>query len=99
MVTLVKVTLYYGDPLTENTGKASEKVIIKIELTALSLLKNLTGKCGNVFKDHVSSDYEKNQVKEGIIISLNAKNISNETMKTKIEDNVIIGIFRPAGGG
>ena len=99
MVTSVKVTLHYGHPLTEITGKAREKVVVKKGSTVLSLLKNLATKYGDAFKDHVFSDYERNQVKEGIIISLNAKNISNETKKIKIEDNVFIGIFRPVGGG
>jgi MoaD family protein len=96
---LVKVTLHYGHPLTEITGKASEKVTVEKGSTVSSLLKDLAAKYGDAFKDHVFSYYEKNQVKEGIIISLNAKNISNETMKTEIEDNVFIGIFRPVGGG
>jgi len=99
VVTLVKVTLHYGHPLTEITGKAREEVIVKKGSTVLSLLKNLATKYGEAFKDHVFSNYERSQVNEGIIISLNAKNISNETRKTKIDDNVFIGIFRPVGGG
>jgi molybdopterin converting factor small subunit len=99
VVTLVKVTLHYGHPLTEITGKAREEVIVKKGSTVLSLLKNLATKYGDAFKDNVFSNYERNQVKEGIIISLNAKNISDETKKIKIEDNVFIGIFRPVGGG
>jgi len=99
VVTLVKVTLHYGHPLTEITGKAREEVIVKKGSTVLSLLKNLATKYGDAFKDHVFSNYERSKVNEGIIISLNAKNISNETRKTKIEDNVFIGIFRPVGGG
>jgi len=99
VVTLVKVTLHYGHPLTEITGKAREEVIVKKGSTVLSLLKNLATKYGDAFKDHVFSDYERNHVNEGIIISLNAKNISNETKKIKIEDNVFIGIFCPVGGG
>jgi len=99
VVTLVKVTLHYGHPLTEITGKAKEEVTVKKGSTVLSLLKNLATKYGDVFKDHVFSNYKRNQVNEGIIISLNARNISNETKKIKIEDNVFIGIFRPVGGG
>jgi len=99
VVTLVKVTLHYGHPLTEITGKAREEVIVKKGSTVLSLLKNLATKYGDAFKDHVFSNYERNQVNKGIIISLNAKNISNETKKIKIEDNVFIGIFSPVGGG
>ena len=99
MVTLVKVTLHYGHPLTEITGKAKEEVTVKKGSTVLSLLKNLATKYGDVFKDHVFSNYKRSQVNEGIIISLNAKNISNETKRIKIEDDVFIGIFRPVGGG
>jgi molybdopterin converting factor small subunit len=99
VVTLVKVTLHYGHPLTEITGKSREEVIVRKGSTVLSLLKNLATKYGDAFKDHVFSDYERNQVKKGIIISLNARNISDETKKIKIEDNVFIGIFRPVGGG
>ena len=99
MVTLAKVTLHYGHPLTEITGKASEKVIVKKGSTVLSLLKNLANKYGDGFRAHVFSNYERDQVNTGIIISLNARNISNETKKTKIEDDVFIGIFLPIGGG
>jgi molybdopterin converting factor small subunit len=99
VVTLVKVTIHYGHPLTEITGKAREEVIVKKGSTVLSLLKNLATKYGDAFKDHVFSNYERNQVNEGIIISLNSKNISHETEKIKIEDNAFIGIFRPVGGG
>ena len=99
MVTLVKVTLHYGHPMTEITGKAREEVIVKKGSTVLSLLKNLATKYGDISKDYVFSNYERNQVNKGIIISLNAKNISHETKKIEIEDDVFIGIFRPAGGG
>lgn len=99
MVTLVKVTLHYGHPLTEITGKAKEEVTVKKGSTVLSLLKNLATKYGDVFKDHVFSNYNRSQVNEGIIISLNAKNISDETKRVKIEEDVFIGIFRPVGGG
>jgi molybdopterin converting factor small subunit len=98
-VTLPKVTLHYGHPLTEITGKSREEVIVKKGSTLSRLLKNLVTKYGYGFKDHVFSDYERNQVKEGIIISLNAKHVSNEIEKIKIEDDVFIGIFRPAAGG
>jgi len=96
---LVEVTLHYGHPLTEITGKAREEVTVKKGSTVLSLLKNLATKYGDVFKDHVFSNYERNQVNKGIIISLNAKTISDETNKIKIEKDIFIGIFRPAGGG
>ena len=99
MVTLVKVTIHYGHPLTEITGKAREEVIVKKGSTVLSLLRNLATKYGDAFKDHVFSNYERNQVKEGIIISLNAKYISDETKKIKIADDAFIGIFRAVGGG
>ena len=99
MVTLVKVTIHYGHPLTEITGKAREEVIVKKGSTVLSLLRNLATKYGDAFKDHVFSNYERNQVKEGTIISLNAKYISDETKKIKIEDNAFIAIFRAVGGG
>ena len=99
MVTLVKVTIHYGHPLTEISGKAKEEVIVKKGSTVLSLLRNLATKYGDAFKDHVFSNYERNQVKEGIIISLNAKYISDETKKVKIEDDAFIGIFRAVGGG
>jgi hypothetical protein len=98
-VTLAKVTLHYGYPLTEITGKSREEVIVRKGSTLSYLLKNLVTKYGYGFKDYVFSDYERNQVKEGIIISLNAKNISNEVKKIKIEDDVFIGIFYPAAGG
>lgn len=98
-VTLVKVTLHYGPPLTEITGKSREEVIVRKGSTVLSLLKKLGTKYGHGFKDYVFSDYERNQVKEGIIISLNAKHVSNEIKKTKIEDDVFVGIFHPAAGG
>ena len=81
------------------TGKAREEVTVKKGSTVLSLLKNLATKYGGVFKDHVFSNYERNQVNKSIIISLNAKNISDETKKIKIEDDVFIGIFRPVAGG
>jgi sulfur carrier protein ThiS len=96
---LVKVTIHYGHPLTEITGKAREEVIVKKGSNVLSLLRNLAIKYGDAFKDHVFSNYERNQVKEGIIISLNAKYISDETKKVKIEDDAFIGIFRAVGGG
>ena len=99
MVTLVKVTIHYGHPLTEITGKAREEVIVKKGSTVLSLLRNLATKYGDAFKDHVFSNYERNQVNKGIIISLNAKYISDETKKVKIEDDAFIGIFRAVGGG
>ena len=99
MVTLVKVTINYGHPLTEITGKAREEVIVKKGSTVLSLLRNLATKYGDAFKDHVFSNYERNQVNKGIIISLNAKYISDETKKVKIEDDAFIGIFRAVGGG
>jgi sulfur carrier protein ThiS len=95
---LVKVTIHYGHPLTEITGKAREEVIVKKGSTVLSLLRTLATKYGGAFKDHVFSNYERNQVKEGIIISLNAKYISDETKKIKIEDDAFIGIFRAVGG-
>ena len=99
MVTVVKATLHYGHPLTEITGKAKEEVTVKKGSTVLSILENLATKYGDVFKDHVFSDYKRSQVNKGIIISLNAKNISDETKRIKIEDDVFIGIFRPVGGG
>jgi sulfur carrier protein ThiS len=99
VVTLVKVTVHYGHPLTEITGKAREEVTVKKGSTVLSLLRNLATKYGDAFKDHVFSNYERNQVKEGIIISLNAKYISDETKKIKIEGDAFIGIFRAVGGG
>jgi len=99
VVSLVKVILHYGHLLTEITGKAKEEVIVKKGSTVLSLLKNLVTKYGAIFKDYVFSNYEKNQVNEGIIISLNAKKISNETKKIKIENDAFIGIYHPVGGG
>jgi len=99
VVTLVKVTVHYGHPLTEITGKAREDVVVNKGSTVLFLLKTLATKYGDAFKDHVFSDYAKNQVKEGTIISLNAKYISNETENIKVEDNDFIGIFRAVGGG
>lgn len=99
MVTLVKVTVHYGHPLTDITGKAREEVIVKKGSTVLFLLKTLATKYGDAFKDHVFSNYERNQVKGGIIISLNAKYISDETKKIKIEDDAFIGIFLAVGGG
>jgi hypothetical protein len=63
VVTLVKVTVHYGHPLTEITGKAREEVVAKEGSTVLFLLKTLATKYGDAFKDHVFSDYERNQVK------------------------------------
>lgn len=99
MITLVKVTVHYGHPLTEITGKAREDVTVKKGSTVLSLLKNLATKYGDAFKDQVFLNYGRDQVKEGTIISLNAKYISNETENIKVEDNDFIGIFRAVGGG
>ena len=99
MVILVKVTVHYGHPLTKITGKAREEVNVEKGSTVLFLLKTLATKYGDAFKDHVFSNCERNQVKEGTIISLNAKYISDETKKIKIEDNAFIGIFRAVGGG
>ena len=96
---MAKVTLHYGHPLTEITGKSREEVTVKTGSTVLSLLQSLAAKYGDAFKNNVFSNYKKNQVNEGIIISLNAKNISDDTKEIKIEDNVFIGIFRPASGG
>ena len=96
---MVKVTIHYDHPLTEITGKAREEVIVKKGSTVLSLLRNLATKYGDAFKDHVFSNYERNQVNKGIIISLNAKFISDETKKVKIEDDAFIGIFRAVAGG
>ncbi|MFX1540928.1 MAG: MoaD/ThiS family protein [Promethearchaeota archaeon] len=96
---MVKVILHYGYPLTEITGKAKEEVIVKKGSTVLSLLKNLVTKYGVVFKDYVFSNYERYQVNQGIIISLNAKRISNDVKKIIIEEDIYLGIFTPVGGG
>ena len=98
-VTLVKVTLHYGHPLTQITGKSREEVIVRKGSTLSHLLENLVTKYGYGFKDYVFSDYGRSQVKEGIIISLNAKHVSNEMKRIKIEDDVFVGIFHPAAGG
>ncbi|MFX1492624.1 MAG: MoaD/ThiS family protein [Promethearchaeota archaeon] len=96
---MVKVILHYGYPLTEITRKAKEEVIVKKGSTVLSLLKNLVTKYGVVFKDYVFSNYERYQVNQGIIISLNAKRISNDVKKIIIEEDIYLGIFTPVGGG
>jgi len=99
VVALVKVTVHYGHPLTEITGKARENVVVEKGATVLFLLKTLATKYGDAFKDYVFSNYDRYQVKEGTIISLNAKYISKETEKIRIEDDAFIGIFRAVGGG
>ncbi len=99
VVRLVKVILHYGPPLTVIIGKAKEEVIVKKGSTVLSLLKDRAIKHGDVFKDYIFSNYERNQVNEGIIISLNAKRISNETKNIKIKNDDFIAIYSPVGGG
>ncbi len=99
MSTLVKVILHYGYPLTEITGKAKEEVNVKKGATVLSLLQKLVTKYGVVFKDYVFSNYEGNQVNQRIIISLNAKRISNDVKKITFEEDTYLGIFTPVGGG
>ena len=91
--------MHYGPPLTEITGKAKEVMNIQKGSTVLTLLKELVRKYGVVFKDYVFSNYERNQVNAGIIISLNAKKISNETKNIKIENDAFIAIYHPVGGG
>lgn len=99
MDTLVKVILLYSYPVTEITGKAKEEVIVKKGSTVLSLLQNLVTQYGVAFRDFVFSNYERNQVNQRIIISLNAKRVSNDVKAIKIEEDIYLGIFSPVGGG
>ena len=99
MVILVKVIVHYGVPITEITRKAKEEIIVTKGSTVLALLKNLVAKYGDGFKDYVFSNYERNQVSKDIIISLNAKRISNDVKKIIFEEDIYLGILSPVGGG
>ncbi len=99
MVTLVKVIVHYGVPITGITRKAKEEINVTKGSTVLTLLKNLAAKYGDGFKDYVFSNFERNQVSKGIIVSLNAKNVSAEIENITIENDVYMGIISPVGGG
>ena len=99
MVILVKVIVHYGVPITEITRKAKEEIIVMKGSTVLALLKNLAAKYGDGFKDYVFSNFEGNQVSKGIIVSLNAKDISAEIENITVENDVYLGIISPVGGG
>lgn len=96
---MAKVIVHYGHPLTQITGKSKEEVITESGSSVLDLLKVLAAKYGDSFKEYVFLDFEKKELNKNIIISLNAKNVSDTIKKTKIKSNDFLTIFPPVGGG
>jgi molybdopterin synthase sulfur carrier subunit len=94
----MKVTLKFFTTLREIVGKPQEQIELFDAATVDELLQQLGEKHGEKFTRYLYD--EKGTVRGHLSILINGKSITTpQGLKTKLEENDVIAILPPVGGG
>jgi len=94
----MKVEVKFFTSLREITGKKVDTIHLQNTITVNELIKMLSEKYGKKFMEYI---YDKDEVtQEFLSFLVNGKNINKmQGFDTKLEDQDVIAILPPVGGG
>ena len=94
----MKVEVKFFTSLREITGKKVDQIQMQDAITVNELVKMLSEKYGKKFREYI---YDKDGVtQEFLSFLVNGKNINKmQGFDTKLEDQDVIAILPPVGGG
>ena len=94
----MKVEVKFFTSLREITGKKVDTIQLQDAITVNELVKMLSEKYGKKFREYI---YDKDGVtQEFLSFLVNGKNINKmQGFDTKLEDQDVIAILPPVGGG
>ena len=94
----MKVEVKFFTSLREITGKKVDRIQLQDAITVNELVKMLSEKYGKKFREYI---YDKDGVtQEFLSFLVNGKNINKmQGFDTKLEDQDVIAILPPVGGG
>jgi len=94
----MKVEVKFFTSLREITGKKVDTIQLQNTITVNELIKMLSEKYGKKFMEYI---YDKDEVtQEFLSFLVNGKNINKmQGFDTKLEDQDVIAILPPVGGG
>jgi molybdopterin synthase sulfur carrier subunit len=94
----MKIEVKFFTSLREITGKKVDTIQLQDAITVNELIKMLSEKYGKKFREYI---YNKDGVtQEFLSFLVNGKNINNmQGFDTKLEDQDVIAILPPVGGG
>jgi molybdopterin synthase sulfur carrier subunit len=94
----MKVEVKFFTSLREITGKKVDRIQLQDAITVNELVKMLSEKYGKKFREYI---YDKDGLTQKFLSFLvNGKNINKmQGFDTKLEDQDVIAILPPVGGG
>jgi sulfur-carrier protein len=94
----MKVEVKFFTSLREITGKKVDRIQLQDAITVNELVKMLSEKYGKKFREYI---YDKDGLtQEFLSFLVNGKNINKmQGFDTKLEDQDVIAILPPVGGG
>ena len=94
----MKVEVKFFTSLREITGKKVDQIQLQNTITVNELVKMLSEKYGKKFREYI---YDKDGLtQEFLSFLVNGKNINKmQGFDTKLEDQDVIAILPPVGGG
>jgi molybdopterin synthase sulfur carrier subunit len=94
----MKVEVKFFTSLREITGKKVDQIQLQDAITVKELIKMLSEKYGKKFREYIYNKNEETQ--EFLSFLVNGKNINKlQGLDTKLEDQDVIAILPPVGGG
>jgi molybdopterin synthase sulfur carrier subunit len=94
----MKIEVKFFTSLREITGKKIDKIQIKNNTNIKELLRLLSEKHGEKFREYIYNEYE--EIQGFLSFLVNGKNINNmQGLDTKLKEGNIVAILPPVGGG